>query len=120
MKKYALALCAALPLLGGCNLTSTSATIKTIGDVAGGSLPVACTIWGVAKGYFTNVLAVNSSSNITLGNAAIAGFNAICANPATSAAEIAADLAQLNTLWVSIQAATTVPKVPPTATPTSN
>ena len=118
MKKYGLILCAVLMMpLGGCNPFSTTA-IKTISDVAGGSLPVACTIWGVAKGYFTNVLSINSASNLSLGNTAIAGFNAICANPATTAAQIAADLAQLNTLWVTIQAATTVPTISPTPTPT--
>ena len=114
MKKYAFAVCLALPLLsGGCTPTTT---IKTIGEVASGSLPVACQIYTVAEGYFGNVTAVNSASNINLGTLANTTAQAICANPATSAADITAALAKLNTLWVTIQAATTVPAVPPTPT----
>lgn len=117
MKKYALAICAALPLLGACTPTSTSSTVKTIGEVAGNSLPVACTVWAVAKGYFTNVLSVNSASNITIGNAAIATFNSICP-PNPPPTDIATALTDLNTAWVALEAATTVPVVKPTPAPT--
>ena len=73
MKKYALVLCATLPLLGGCN-----STVLTIGQVAANSLPAACAIYAVAKGYFANVLAANSSNNISIGNAANAIAAGIC------------------------------------------
>lgn len=94
-------------------LASCSPTILTIGQVASGSLPAACEIYSVASGYFSNVKAVNSASNINIGTLANAGAQAICADPAATAADIAADLAKLNTLWVSLQAATTIPAKTP-------
>lgn len=105
---------AVLPIAG------CSPTILTIGQVASGSLPAACEIYTVASGYFSNVMAVNSASNINLGTLANSAAQQICANPVTTAADIVAALAKLNTLWVTIQAATTTPVVAPTPTPTSN
>lgn len=120
MKKYALAACLALPLLGGCNSASTNATIQTIEQVAktvlgGATLPLACQIFAQAELYFNAKAPVNSSSNITIGKAAIALETGICP-PNPPPTNLAAALTDLNAAWVALQAATTVPKVPPTPT----
>ena len=119
MKRYALAACLALPLFtaAGCNLTSTNATIKTIGQVAANSLPAACAVYAVAKGYFTNVAAVNSASNISIGTAANAIAAGICP-PNPPPTDVISALADLNAAWVSLEAATTIPIVPPVPKPT--
>ena len=116
MKRYAIAACLALPLLAGCNSASTTATIKTIGQVAANSLPAACAIYAVAKGYFANVASVNSATNISIGTAANAIAAGICP-PNPPPTNIAAALTDLNAAWVSLEAATTVPVMPPTPTP---
>ena len=103
----------------GCNLTSTTATIKTIGQVAANSLPAACAIYAVAAGYFKNVLAVNSANNISIGTAANAIAAGICP-PNPPPTDVTAALADLNAAWVALEAATTVPVVPPAPTPTAS
>ena len=136
MKKYAIALCAALPLLsGGCNNSAVTSTNNVLANLAGGTTAAAfqagCVIVGVAEGYFANVKTQVTPAEALAVSSAEAVVAALCKTPPTN---ITIAFNDLLSAWNVIQAGTTVPttanpspSVPPlvvnsipTPTPTSN
>jgi hypothetical protein len=135
MKKYALALCVALPLLAGCNNSATTATNNVLANLSGGTTAVAfqagCSIVDVAEGYFANVKTQVTPAESLAVSSAEAVVAALCKNPPTNLTIAFNDLLSA---WNVIQAGTTVPttanpapSVPtlvvnsiPTPVPTSN
>lgn len=134
MKKYALALCLALPL-AGCN-SATTATNNVLANLAGGTetavaFQVGCSIVQVAEGYFANVKSQVSPAEALAVSSAEAVVASLCKNPPTNLTIAFNDLLSA---WNVIQAGTTVPtpanpspSVPtlvvnsiPTPVPTSN
>jgi hypothetical protein len=108
MKKYALALCLALPLLaGGCNNSAVTSVNNTLATLAKNDIPTACAIINVAEGYFANVKALVPTAALTAESTAAAVVATICASPPT---DLASAFAALLNAWTEIQAATTVPK----------
>ena len=94
--------------LGACSATQIASVNATLASVAQNDLPTACGIVVVAEGYFNSVNGqskLSASQQATEAKAAAAA-TAICANPPTS---LASALASLNTIWVAIESATTVP-----------
>ena len=113
MKKYALALCVALPLLGGvsaCNNSATTATNNVLANLAGGTTAIAfqagCAIVDVAEGYFANVKTLVTPAETSDVAQAEAVVNALCTNPPTNLTIAFNDLLSA---WDVIQAGTTVP-----------
>lgn len=111
MKKYALVLSLALPLLGGCNNSTTSAINNTLATLAKNDVPTACAIVAVAEGYFNELEGKLSAGEIADEAKAAAAVNAVCKNPP---ADIASAFASLLAAWTAIQADTTVPTPSPT------
>src|SRR5580692_4216458 len=113
MKKYALVLCAALPLLSGvsaCNNSATTATNNILANLAGGTTAVAfqagCAIVDVAEGYYANVKSQVTPYEASAVATAEAVVNALCTKPPT---DLTIAFNDLLSAWTVIQAATTVP-----------
>jgi hypothetical protein len=102
MKKHAIALCAALPLLGGCNNSATTAINNTLANLAKNDIPTACAIVDKAESYFAQIVGTPTPAIATVE----AEGKAICANPPT---DIASAFATLLNVWTVVQAATLVP-----------
>jgi hypothetical protein len=84
--------------------------VLTLAQVAGNDFTKACSVWGVAVGYYgdvSGIVSVLSPSVASAASIAISTGNTICALPGNN---LSSDLAKLNALWVKIQAFTTVPK----------
>lgn len=110
MKKYALALCAALPLLGACNNSATTATNNVLANLSGGTTAIAfqagCSIVQVAEGYFANVkMQVTPAESLAV-TSAEAVVAALCKNPPTN---LTIGFDDMLSAWNVIQAGTTVP-----------
>jgi hypothetical protein len=135
MKKYALALCLALPLLAGCNNSAVTSTNNVLANLAGGTSAVAfqagCSIVAVAEGYYPTSNPNPTPAEALAVSSAEAVVAALCKNPPTNLTIAFNDLLSA---WNVIQAGTTVPttanpapSVPPlvvnsipTPVPTSN
>lgn len=111
MKRYTLALCAALPLLSGCQQVTT--INNTLATLAKNDIPIACGIVRTAEGYFTAIVGTPSPA-VAVAESEVA---AICANPPT---DIQSAFATLLNAWTIIQAATVKPTTMPSPTPTPN
>ena len=101
------------------NVRRNSASTTTKPSDSRANSSAACAIYAVARGYFANVASVNSASNISIGTAANAIAAGICP-PNPPPTNVTAALADLNAAWVALEAATTVPVVPPAPTPTAS
>lgn len=123
MKKYALAICLALPLLGACNNSTTTAINNVLATLAKNDIPTACGIITVAEGYFNTLESELSVAEIADEAKAVLVVNSFC--PPNTPTNITAAFGSLLSAWTAIQADTTVPVTPtpaptPTPTPTSN
>lgn len=105
MKRYALALCLALPLLAGCNNSTTTAINNTLATLAKNDIPTACAVVAVAEGYFNELESKLSAAEIADEAKAALAVSAVCKNPP---ADIASAFASLLAAWTAIQADTTV------------
>lgn len=116
MKKYAIALCAALPLLvlGGCWGTAVNTVNNDLATLAKYDIPTACTIIGVAEGYFTVIAPNLSAAEIADEAKAAKGVKVVCDNPPTN---VNAAFVTLMQLWTAIQNDTTIPTSIPTSIP---
>ena len=119
MKKYAiLAAAFCFPLLGAANCTQTSTSIdNALATLAKNDIPAACTIVGVAEGYFNELQSKLSAAEIADEQKAALVVKAICDNPPTN---ITAAFGTLLTAWTTIQNDTTIPTPAPTPTPTAS
>jgi hypothetical protein len=95
--------------VSGCNSAITN-TNNVLANLAGGTnaagVQVACTIIGVAEGYFANVKLQVTPDEATAEAAAEAVVKSLCSNQPTNLTVLFSDLLSA---WDVIQAATTLP-----------
>ena len=115
MKRYALAACLALPLLAGCNNSTTTSINNTLATLAKNDIPAACAIVAVAEGYFSELEGKLSATEIADEQKAALAVKAICDNPPTN---LTAAFGTLLAAWTAIQNDTQIPAPNPTPTPT--
>ena len=97
--------------VSGCNVsTGVSNVNNVLANLSGGAnaagVQTACTIIGVAEGYFANVKLQVTPAEATAEAAAEAVVKSLCTNPPTNLTVLFSDLLSS---WNVIQAATTLP-----------
>jgi hypothetical protein len=95
--------------VSGCNnaITNTNNVLANlVGGANAGTVQAACTVIGVAEGYFANVKMNVTANEAAAEAAAEAVVKNLCATPPTNLTTLFSDLLSA---WTVIQAATTLP-----------